>query len=216
MSSAPSTPPAPPVDIPSKLGGSTTAELDDFRAPSPQSSPRTPQDPFTTESPTRSPKTPVPGTSFAVPGTSSLTPPPFTLPGPARPVQLAPLHGQDFRIPRTIVPELAPVPPKRTLKVLPLSVTKHIQRTVHRRETSAARRKYRKANKPWTCTACKKICADPASKEAHQKTRQHWLNTKAQIKLCVPCDFSTNSPEDFARHINGKRHKKRVAYKINN
>ena len=200
MSSAqPGTPPAPPPSIPVRLGGSTTAELDDFRAPTPPSSPpRTPQDPYASS--TASPSTP--GTP-SIP--DRIVPPPLSLP--------APIAGHDFRIARTAVP--APAPPKKGLQVVPLSVQKHIQRTVQRKETAAARRKHRRSFKPWTCTACKKVCSNSASKEAHQKTRQHWLNTKAQTKVCVPCDFRTTSPEDFAHHINGKRHKKRVQYRNN-
>lgn len=197
--SEPSTPPAPPSSIPCKGAGSST-ELDAFAPPTP----RTPIDFLD--------KTPTPGS----PKTPTLTPPPLVLPGPAQPVQLAPLPVSLIRIPRKEPAAATPSsPPKRTLQVIPLPVQKHIQRTVHRKETSAARRKHRRANKPWTCTACKKVCFDKASKEAHLKTRSHWLKTQAQVKLCVACDFSTTSPEDFARHKNGKRHKKRVQYLAN-
>ena len=97
--------------------------------------------------------------------------------------------------------------------MIPLTAQKHIQRTVNRRETSAARRRLRKQNKPWMCGPCKAVCFTTVSKEAHLKTRSHWLKCKAKILTCVPCDFSTTSPEDFARHKNGKKHKKTVAWK---
>lgn len=179
---------------------------EDLKTPSP---PRTPKDPDADTS--SSPSTPVVSSSASLPPLPALSLPPAAKAGPSKKKTLPPIPGQDFRIPRTQVF----ASPPRKLPVIPLSAQKHIQRTVHRRETSAARHRYRKQNKPWECKACKAFCYNSTSKEAHLKTRSHWLKTKAKILTCIPCDFSTTSPEDFARHKNGKKHKSKVAWKKN-
>ena len=81
---------------------------------------------------------------------------------------------------------------------------------MQRRETSALRRQRRRGNTPWTCEPCGKVCRNSLAKADHLKTRGHLLRAKYEGQFCIPCDFRAQSPEDFARHLNGKRHKKRV------
>ena len=160
-----------------------------------------------------SPKTPPPPnfqTAKVVPPLPPL--PPLVLPGPARPVKLAQVPGHDFRIPRrspTTAPKSFGKEPGH-IPIIDLTAQKHIQRTVKRRETSALRRQRRRAFKPWTCGPCKKVCTDSISKANHLKTRGHLLKAKYEGQFCIPCDFHASSPEDYTRHINGKRHKKRI------
>ena len=219
VTSTPSTPPCTPPPPPSTppAAGST----DPFRPPSPLAiqvsddsdyspvtSPaiRTPQD-FTLDSPQASepPKTP------------PLPPlPPLDLPSAVEPIRRKSVfEGTDYRIPRkepSLPPFLAPVP-KRIIPIIPFSQQQHIQRTARRKETRAIRKKYNKENPLWVCKPCKASCFDAASKKAHLATRSHWLKAEAKLLRCEPCDFGTHSPEDFARHINGKRHKRKISLK---
>ena len=190
---------------------------DSFRPATPkQDVPASPSTPPLAEhilGPVGTPKTPSPpppSTSKVVPPLPPL--PPFVLPGPVRPVELAPRSVHDIRIPRRAPTTTAEVVTtvKGSIPIIDLTAQKHIQRTVHRRETSALRRQRRRGFKPWTCGPCKKVCTDSISKANHLKTRAHLLKAKYEGQFCIPCDFHASSPEDFTRHINGKRHKKRI------
>ena len=166
-----------------------------------------------------SPKTPPPPTNWTTKNLPplpllSLPPPAIAIgPNPLRP-EPTPLPSHDFRIPRrspTTAPKSLGSDPGH-IPIIDLTAQKHIQRTVKRRETSALRLQRRRGFKPWICEPCGKVCRNSLAKADHLQTRKHLRRTEYKGQHCTLCDFVAKSPEDFDRHIQGRRHKQRIGH----
>ena len=153
---------------------------------------------------------------FPAQATSALPPLPLlALSAPAVPV--APIVAPPPKSPWYRIPRRDPAPPPahkpKTLQTISYAQQLGIQRTAKRRETRAARRVYKRKNPHWICDKCQIVCVDKASEAAHKATKAHKRKDKDKPSLCIPCDFQAQSHEDYARHINGRRHKRRISHK---
>ena len=108
----------------------------------------------------------------------------------------------------SVTPSTLRAPP-----LIPLAHQRRIQSTAVRKANSGQRRKYRKKFPPWTCIPCGVVCVDRISKEVHTKGKKHRSKVNYLPQNCASCEFTAYHPNDFQRHINGARHKRRIGKK---
>ena len=188
--------PASPSEYTEAVLAAFDGEEDDFRPPSP----RTPQPPVSILGPEEkgTPRTPrTPGTPSTI-DLSSTPPPPLDLPAVALSAAASTPSSSG----------LSRCPP-----VIPLSQQRRIQSTATRKANKGQRHKYRKAFPPWKCVPCGVVCVDRTSKEIHVKTKKHSLKVNYTPQTCSACSYTAYHPNDFSRHINGARHKRRIGQK---
>ena len=190
--------------------GPRTPELhkidDPFRPPSPVGTPKTPE--VTSVSSTVAPPPNLPPVISLPPTASNITElgKNYHPGGPtaSRTVHTTSIHTAINQGPTT------------TVKVVTLSVQNHITKTVRNKKKSKARKVYNKTtNQPWHCDDCNVYCLSLATKNQHIKSRNHYLKSRYQEQKCLVCHETFFTPEDYKRHVHGKKHRRKDNSKKN-
>ena len=95
----------------------------------------------------------------------------------------------------------------RKVRSIEFGQQRRIARTVVRRDRRQAPRP---KNRPvLRCDVCVKVFSDERLLAEHNSTKKHfnkvWARNRPQ---CLVCPYIPTSPEDWARHTSGRRHRK--------